>query len=307
MKVVLITGSEGFVGSHLVDTLQEDLYKIVPTCYPLTMPKNRTCIPLDILNREITIEVIKNHKPDIIVHLAAISSVSKSFRDPPLTYSTNVLGTVHLLEAARHLKKRIRFIYISTCEIYGGGGGDIKENAAIKLMNPYAVSKHAAELICMNYSMTNDIDCVILRPFTHTGQGQSVDFVLPTIATQIVDIEKNKKPPLIELGNVAARREFMNVKDVVQAYKLAVEKCKAGAPYNISSGEGHSIAEALDIFRKYAKVRFEVKSDPDRIRKTDIPELIGNGKKFARATGWKPRVPFAKTIEDLLNYWRAMK
>jgi GDP-4-dehydro-6-deoxy-D-mannose reductase len=306
MKIVLITGSEGFVGSHLVDILQEDLYKVVPTCYPLLMPKNRTCIPLDILNRELTAEVVKNHKPDIIVHLAAISSVSKSFRDPPLTYSTNVLGTAHMLEAARGLKKRIKFIYVSSCEVYGGGE-DLKEDADVKLVNAYAVSKYSAELVCNNYALEKNIECVILRPFTHTGQGQSPDFVLPTIATQIVDIEKNKKPPLIELGNVEARREFINVKDIVHAYKLAVEKCKGSMTYNISSGQGYTIAHALEIFRKYSKVKFEVKIDPERVRKTDIPSLIGNGRKFAKLTGWKPRVPFTKTIEDLLNYWRAMK
>ncbi|MBN2619640.1 NAD-dependent epimerase/dehydratase family protein, partial [candidate division WOR-3 bacterium] len=235
MKIVLITGSEGFVGSHLVDALQEDLFKIVPTCFPPLMPKNRTCIPLDILSRKMTMEVMKDHEPDTIVHLAAISSVSKSFRDPLLTYNTNVLGTAHVLEAARHLKKKIQFIYISSCEVYGGGS-DIKESADLRLVNSYAVSKRAAELVCTDYAMGYGIDCVIVRPFTHTGHGQSVDFVLPTIAAQVVEIEKKKKPPLIELGNVEATREFMDVRDIVQAYRLAVAKCEAGTIYNVSSG-----------------------------------------------------------------------
>ena len=179
MKTILITGAEGFVGSHLTKALKEALYKIVPASYPLLLPKEGKYVPMDILSLEMTKDVLKSHKPDIIFHLAAVSSVSKSFRESPLTYNTNVMGTVNLLEAAKLLKKRIRFIFVSTCEVYGGVE-NISETAKIVLKNPYAVSKYAAELICKNFTIY-DIECVILRPFTHTGPGQSKDFVLPTI------------------------------------------------------------------------------------------------------------------------------
>lgn len=304
MKAILITGSEGFVGSHLVDALQDDSYNIIRTCYPLLTTKNPECVPLDITNCEKTMDVIKNSNPDIIIHLAAISSVSKSFRDPLLTYNSNVLGTVNVLEAAKSIKKPVKFIYISTCEVYGGGT-DIKETTGITLVNPYAVSKYAAELICTSYSIGLNIECVILRSFTHTGPGQSADFVLPTIARQIVDIEKGKKPREVRLGNLEAVREFMNVLDIVKAYKLAIEKCVTGAIYNISSGKGYSIKQSIDEFQKYAAVEFKVISDTARKRKTDIPVLVGNGEKFTRQTGWKPQVSFSKTIEELLEYWRA--
>ncbi|MBA7479516.1 GDP-6-deoxy-D-mannose reductase [subsurface metagenome] len=303
MKIVLVTGSEGFVGSHLIKALDKVRYQVEPVCYPLLIPKNGMCIPLDVLNLEMTEDVLKVHQPDIIFHLAAISSVSKSFRDPPLTYSTNIIGTVNLLEAAKSLKKNVRFIFVSTCEVYGGGE-NISESASVVLKNPYAVSKYAAELVCQNYAV-DGIECVILRPFTHTGPGQFKDFVLPTIAMQIAEIEKNKRPPLIELGNIKVKREFMNIDDIINAYILAIEKCKPGNIYNISSNKGYTIGKAIEIFKKLSRVKFEVKTDPSKIRKIDIPILIGNGDKFSKLTGWEPIVKFEKTIKDLLNYWRA--
>jgi len=165
------------------------------------------------------------------------------------------------------------------------------------------ISLMASSLTIMD--LVDGIEYVILRSFTHTGPGQVKDFVLPTVAMQIAEIEKNKRPPLIELGNTEVRREFMNIDDIINAYKLAIEKCKPGNIYNISSNRGYTIAQAIEIFKKLSKVKFETKTDPSKIRKVDIPVLIGNGDKFSRLTGWKPRVKFEKTIEDLLNYWRA--
>lgn len=304
MKTILITGSEGFVGSYLTKALEEEDYEIVPTCYPLLIPSKETHIPLDIINPERTQEILKTHNPDIIFHLAALSSVSKSIRDRPLAYSTNIMGTVNLLEAARFLNKHVRFIFVSTCEVYGDGGDIISETHKIALKSPYAVSKYASELICENYGALG-VEYVILRPFNHIGPGQAEWFVIPTIAKQIAEIEKGNRPPLIELGNIEAKREFMNVQDVVNAYTLAIEKCKPREIYNISSNQGHSIAEAIEVFKKLAKRNFEIKTDPSRLRKNDIPALIGNGKKFSRLTRWHPKVSFKKTIEDILNYWRA--
>lgn len=303
MKVILVTGSEGFVGSHLIKTLRELSYEIVPTCYPPMLPKGEKYVPLDLLNVDATKNVLKEHEPDIIFHLAAISSVAKSFRDPPRTYSTNVLGTVNLVEAVKNLKKRVRFIFVSTCEVYGGGE-HISETADIVLKNPYAVSKYAAEMVCQNHFI-DELECTVLRPFTHTGPGQSQDFVLPTIATQIAEIEKNKRPPLLELGNIDVKREFMDIHDICNAYVLSIEHCKPGDIYNVSSNTGYTIRQALDIFAQQSKVTYEVKTDPSKVRKVDIPVLIGDGSKFAGLTGWKPTVAFEKTIESLFYYWRA--
>lgn len=303
MKTILLTGSEGFVGSYLLKLLKETLYKLVPVCYPLLRPKRGKYIPLDIMNLEMTRVVVKSNKPDIIFHLAAVSSVAKSFRDRPLAYGTNITGTVNLLEAAQTLGKPVRFILVSTCEVYGGGE-NLDESAPISLKSPYAVSKYAAELIGHDYAAAG-IEFVVLRPFNHTGPGQPDDFVLPTIARQIADIEKGQRPPLIEIGNTEISREFMNVNDMVQAYRFALEKCQSGETYNIASGQVHSVAQGITALMKRARVKFDVKIDPTRIRPSDIPILTGNGKKFSHLTGWHAKIPFEKTLEDLLNYWRA--
>ncbi len=302
MKTILLTGSEGFVGSYLLKELKESLDKIVPVCYPLLRPKRGRYVPLDIMNLEMTRAVVKSHKPDVVFHLAAVSSVSKSFRDRPLTYATNVIGTLNLLEAARTLTKPVRFIMVSTCEVYGGGEC-LTEQSPIVLKNPYAVSKYAAELVCRDYAQEG-IESVILRPFNHTGPGQPDDFVLPTIAKQVAEIEKGKRPPLIEIGNTGIQREFMNVRDVIQAYKLAIGKCSPGEVYNIASGHSHALGLGIDILKKKSRVKFEVKTDPARLRKTDIQVLTGNADKFIHLTGWRARIPFEKTLEDLLNFWR---
>ncbi len=303
MKIILVTGSEGFVGSHLLKILQDDLYRVIPTCYPLLMPKNGKYIALEVSNAEMVLGTVKAHQPDIIFHLAAMSSVSRSFKEPLETYQSNIIGTANILEAASTLKKKPRVIFISTCEVYGGGE-NIDEDAPVNLMNPYAVSKYAAELICRNY-IARGLDVVILRPFTHTGTGHARNFVLPSIAAQIAEIEVGKRPPIVEVGNIETRREFMNVQDIVNAYSRAISKADTGQIYNISSGAGYSIGDALKRFKKFAKSKFEVRIDPSRIRKVDIPVLIGNGELFMHTTRWKPRIKFEKTIEDLLNYWRA--
>lgn len=304
VKVIFVTGCEGFVGTYLVKVLRESLYKVEATCYPLLLPKKGTCKPLDILNQDMTMERIKESEPDVVFHLAAVSSVSKSIRDATLTYDTNIMGTVNILEAIKKLDRTVRFMFISTCEVYGGGGEAIAEDAPITLNNPYAVSKYAAETVCQDY-VRQGFDCVILRAFTHTGPGQARDFVLPHIAAQVAEIEKNKRPPLVELGNIDVVREFINVADMVDAYSKAIDGCETGNVYNIATGRGYSIRDAVEIFKRISKTPFEVKIASSRIRPNDNAQLIGNGEKFRQATGWQPHYAFQKTIEDLLNYWRA--
>lgn len=303
MKTVLVTGAEGFVGSHLIKELKDTLNKIVPTCYPLLRPKWGRHVPLDILNLDMTREVVKTYQPDLIVHLAAVSSVGRSFRDRPNTYQTNIMGTTHLLEAATALGKQVRFLYVSSCEVYGGGE-NLTEDAPINLKSPYAISKYAAELICRDYGGPQ-LEWLILRPFNHSGPEQSEDFVLPTIARQVAEIEQHRRPPVIDVGNLNVKREFMNVRDVIRAYHAAIDKCSPGLVLNISSGRGYTLQQAIDILRGLARVQFETRVDPGRIRASDVPVLIGNGDRFRSLTGWNVRIGLEKTLEELLNYWRA--
>lgn len=303
MTTILVTGSEGFVGSHLIKALGESSYEVVATCLPQLIPRKGKYVALDILNLDLVVEVVKQHEPDVIFHLAAISSVAKSFRDRAIAYNTNIAGTANLLEAAKSLDKKAKFFFVSTCEVYGGGE-NLTEDTPVVLKNPYAISKYAAELICNDFQ-SDGLDCVIMRPFTHTGPGQAETFVLPTIAKQISEIEKGKRAPLIELGNIEAKREFLNICDIVDAYLLALGKCKFGETYNISSGRGHTIAELVKMFAGLSKKSFDLRINPVKVRKVDIPVLLGNGSKFSELTGWSPKVKIEKTLEDLLNFWRA--
>jgi GDP-4-dehydro-6-deoxy-D-mannose reductase len=303
MKTILVTGSEGFVGSHLIKALDVSKYEVVATCLPQLLPKKGKYVALDILNLDLTLEIFKQHKPDVVFHLAAISSVAKSFRDRPIAYSTNIAGTANLLEAAKSLNEEIQFYFVSTCEVYGGGEC-LTEDAPVVLKNPYAISKYAAELICHDYQREG-MDCIILRPFTHTGPGQAESFVLPTIAKQIGEIEKGKRAPLIELGNIEAKREFLNVNDIIGAYVLALDKCFGRETFNIAGGNGYTISELVGVFASLSKKEFELKINPTKIRKNDIPVLLGDGSKFSQLTCWSPKVKIEKTIEDILNYWRA--
>ncbi|MGB7055082.1 MAG: GDP-mannose 4,6-dehydratase [bacterium] len=303
MTTILVTGSEGFVGSHLIKALGESSYEVVATCLPQLIPRKGKYVALDILSLDLVVEVVKQHEPDVIFHLAAISSVAKSFRDRAIAYNTNIAGTANLLEAAKSLHKKAKFFFVSTCEVYGGGE-NLTEDTPVVLKNPYAISKYAAELICNDFQ-SDGLDCVIMRPFTHTGPGQAETFVLPTIAKQISEIEKGKRAPLIELGNIEAKREFLNISDIVDAYRLALGKCKSGETYNISSGRGHTIAELVKMFAGLSKKSFDLRINPVKVRKVDIPVLLGNGSKFSELTGWSPKVKIEKTLEDLLNFWRA--
>ena len=303
MKTILVTGSEGFVGSNLIKALGEAGYEVVPTCLPQLIPKKGKYIALDILDLDFVVEVVKQHDPDLIFHLAAVSSVAKSFRDRAVSYNTNISGTANVLEAARSLSKQVKFFFVSTCEVYGGGE-NLTEESPVVLKNPYAISKYAAELICNDFH-GEGLDCIIMRPFTHTGPGQSENFVLPTIAKQISEIEKGKRAPLIELGNLKAKREFMNVSDIIDAYVLALGKAESGQTYNVASGQGYTIAELVEVFAKLSKKSFDLRTNPVKVRKVDIPVLLGDGSKFSNLTGWSPKVKIEKTLEDLLNFWRA--
>jgi len=298
-KSVLVTGSEGFAGSHLIKVLQEALYKVEPTCRPLTASKNDKCIPLDILNLEMVKDVVATYKPNIIVHLAAVTSVAKSLRDPIRTYDTNVIGTANLIEACKDMKKKVRFLYISSSEVYGGGTS-CSEKSPINLRNPIAVSKYAAELIIQN-TVIDNLEYIILRPFSHTGPGQSENFVLPTVARQVAEIEQNKRPPLLELGNIEVVREFMNITDIVNAYCLAIAKCEPGALYNISSNRGYSVADAVEVFKKASKATFEVKLLKSRLRRNEIAGLVGNGSAFTKCL--KPRTKTAGSIWEHKKNW----
>jgi GDP-4-dehydro-6-deoxy-D-mannose reductase len=312
---VLITGITGFVGSHLTEYLLKlgniEIYGIVRWRSQVDniehikdKIKLYECDIRDMVSVEKTIFTIK---PDKIFHLAAQSFVPTSWNAPAETLTTNVIGELNIFESVRNSKLNPVIHIACSSEEYGmvyENEIPIKETNPLRPLSPYAVSKVAQDLLGYQYYMSYKLNIIRTRGFNHTGPRRGEVFVTSNFAKQIAEIEKNKREPVIYVGNLDAKRDFTDVRDMVRAYWLSTEKCQPGEVYNICSGKAYPIREVLDILLSYSKVKITVKQDPSRIRPSDVPVLVGDNTKFSSVTGWKPEIPFEKTLKDLLNYWR---
>ena len=312
---VLITGITGFVGSHLVDFLLEK--GGIEVCgierwrsrtenveHVKSKIKFEEC---DIRDASSVREIISKVKPDRIFHLAAQSFVPASWNAPAETLTTNIIGELNIFEAVRQIGINPHIQIAGSSEEYGmvyKNEVPIKETNPLRPLSPYGVSKVAQDLLGYQYHMSYKLNIIRTRGFNHTGPRRGEVFVCSTFAKQIARIEKGLQEPVIRAGNLEAKRDFTDVRDMVRAYWLSLEKCKPGEVYNICSGKSWSIEEALNILLKASKTKIEIKEDPERMRPSDVPILEGDNSKFRKETGWKPEIPFEKTLEDLLNYWR---
>lgn len=309
---IFITGATGFAGRHLVDLLKLSDFQIRGTCFPERPEHCPDLNGIDLLYLDLQKEddvsnVVKSIKPDWIVHLAAVSSVGYSWKHRRKTLETNLMGTFSLLESARRHVPQARVLFVSSCEVYGllePVERSLKEEDSPKIANPYAFTKVCGELLCEFYNQIENLDIIISRSFPHTGPGQSADFVFSDWAYQIAKIEKSSSEPIITVGNLDVRRDYSDVRDVVRAYVLLLEKGKKGEVYNVCSGEAPSLKEILDILLSFSSKDIEVHVDPQKLRKTDIPLLLGNNQKIKREIGWTPEIQLKQTLEDLLGYWR---
>jgi GDP-4-dehydro-6-deoxy-D-mannose reductase len=208
----------------------------------------------------------------------------------------------------RHVGIKPRIQLACSSEEYGMVLPDevpIKETNPLRPLSPYAVSKVAQDLLGYQYWMSWKLDCVRTRGFNHEGPRRGPVFVASDFAKQIADIEKGRKPAVLSVGNLEAKRDFTDVRDIVKGYWLALEKCEAGEVYNLCSGRAWSIRQVLDLLLGMTKVKIEVRQDPARLRPSDVPILLGDNSKFVKATGWAPTIPFEQTLRDMLEYWRA--
>lgn len=308
MSRVLVTGATGFVGRHLVRLLRQRGDRVLGTCYP-DQPggEDRDFAHLDLRSEADLAEFVRSGRPERIFHLAALSNVRQSWEKRAETIETNLLGTSNLLEAVRRFAPGCRVLFLSSSDVYGELSGEekyFKEEDPCQVVNPYAFTKAAGELLSRFYVDVEKLDIVIARPFPHTGPGQAANFVFSDWAWQVALIERGKKPPFIEVGNLAIRRDYSDVRDTVKAYVLLMEKGRPGETYNVCSGQAVSLQEVLDTLLKLAARPVEVRQDPARLRKTDIPFLAGDGSKLRRETGWTPAIPFCQTLRDLVDFWR---
>ena len=310
----LITGISGFAGSYLAEFLLDKRYKVFGTFYDKSTFSNLNgCMDkikifkCDIRNYNSLGAIIEKVRPDEIYHLAAISFVPTSLKDPKLAFDTNTYGTLNLYQAVIEQKINPKILFVGSADEYGIVNKNdlpINENCPLQPVNPYSISKASADYLSYFYFKSYDLNIVRVRPFNHIGPRQSPEFVCSNFSKQIVEIEKGMKEPVIMVGNLEAKRDFTDVKDMVRAYWLAIQKCETGEVYNICSERAVQIRELLNNLLKLSSKQIEVMKDPQRMRPSDNPILQGSSSKFKEKCGWKPEIPLDKTLKDILEYWR---
>jgi len=316
MRRVLVTGVTGFAGSHLVDYMLTrndcEIFGIQRWRSPLEnvlhFMDKITLVECDLRDASSTRDTLERMRPDWIFHLAAQSFVPTSWSAPTESLTTNVLGQLNIFEAVRRIGLQCRIQIACSSEEYGMVYADelpIKETNPLRPLSPYAVSKVAQDLLAYQYWMSWKVDSVRTRGFNHEGPRRGPVFVASDFAKQIADIEKGLKPPVLHVGNLEAKRDFTDVRDMVRGYWLALEKCEPGEVYNLCSGRAYSIQQVLDLLLGMTKVKIEVRQDRLRLRPSDVPVLLGDHSKFTQATGWEPAIPFEQTLRDMLDFWRA--
>jgi GDP-4-dehydro-6-deoxy-D-mannose reductase len=314
-KKALITGITGFVGSHLSEFLLENSIEV----YGIKRWRSKTdnidhlmdklhLIEADMRDTHSLVEAFKEAKPDYVFHLAAQSFVPASWRSPADTLETNAVGTINMLEAIQNLNLDPAIQIAGSSEEYGLVYPDevpISETNPLRPLSPYGVSKVAADKLGFQYNRSYGMKVVVTRSFNHTGPRRGEVFVTSNFAKQIVEIEKGKREPVIKVGNLDAQRDFSDVRDIVRAYWLAVEKGEYGDCYNLCSGKPRVIKDVLDLLINSSKSEnIKIEQDPSRMRPSDVQILHGDCTKFKERTGWEPEIPFEKTMNDLLDYWR---
>ncbi len=308
---ILMTGAGGFVGTTLVPMLLRDGYHVTALSNrPQTGlgPANEY-LRCDMHDAAAVAAAVKQTQPTHIVHLAAVSHVPTSFADPLLTWRTNVMASMHLLEAVRLHAPHAFVLFTSSSEVYGASfkqGVALDEQSPCKPMNPYSASKLAAESAFVEY-FRQGMNGVIARPFNHIGAQQSAEFVTASFARQIAQIEAGKQPPILSVGNIEASRDFLDVRDVCEAYvHLLALPTDREYPrlFNIASGIPRQIRAMLDVLLSMTDLRILVELDPQRLRPSDIPVAIGNSELLRKVTGWQPNVPVEQTLGELMNFWR---
>jgi GDP-4-dehydro-6-deoxy-D-mannose reductase len=313
---VLITGITGFAGSHLAEYIlnnhpEVEVYGIVrwrSRLENITSIQDRVYL-LEADLKDITSlrSVLAHAKPDWVFHLAAQSFVPTSWKCPAETFATNALGQINLFEALLSLKLNPKIHVAGSSEEYGQvyeSEIPMKETNPLRPLSPYAVSKVAQDLLAYQYFRSYGLRTVRTRGFNHTGPRRGEVFVTSTMAKQLAEIEKGKREAVLRVGNLEAKRDFTDVRDMVRGYWLALEKGEEGEVYNIGSGRAYSIREVLDILLSLTRVKVKVEVDPERLRPSDVPILLADVTKFRRLTQWEPKIPFEQTLRDLLNYWR---
>lgn len=313
---VLITGITGFAGSHLADYIlahhpDVEVYGIIrwrSRRENIQHIEEKIALFEADLKDVISLEkCLAEIKPDRIFHLAAQSFVPTSWKCPAETFTINAVGQINLFEAILSLKLDPKIHVAGSSEEYGLVQSEelpMRETNPLRPLSPYAVSKVAQDLLAWQYFKSYGLRTVRTRGFNHTGPRRGEVFICSNFAKQIAEIEKGKRDSVIYVGNLEARRDFSDVRDIVRGYWLCLEKGEEGEVYNIGSGKNYTMQAVLDMLLSMSKVNVKVQIDSRRIRPSDVPVLLADSSKFRKLTGWKPEIPLRESLQDLLDYWR---
>ncbi len=310
---VLITGTEGFAGSHLVDHCLSQGDDVWGTCYPGAKTTNLanhldqiTLRVGDLSHPDFIRSVLRETRFDVIFHLAGITFLLDAQKEPARTYEINLLGGIHLLEAVRTQSPQTRVVLASSAEVYGPvkpAELPITEKHPFAPHNIFAAGKAALELATHPFIQLYGLHVVIARPFNHTGPRQRADFVCSTFAEQIARVELGAEP-VVKVGDLSPKRDFSDVRDIVRGYRLLALHGVSGEAYNLAAGKSETEENILNTLVQMARVKVDVRQDPNRVRQTQVMDVRGSFEKMQAATGWTPEIPLTKTLRDLLNWHR---
>lgn len=314
---VLVTGVSGFVGGHLAEHLIARCDVVVGLSASGKWPEALAHLARDVRNERIDLadvaedelaDLIARKQPEAVYHLAAQANPQASVSDPRGTWALNLGGTLNLLEAIKTSGLKPRVVVVGSGVCYGNPAPEhmpVNENCPLRPNNPYSASKAAADLLGIQHFLSHGTDVVMARPFNHAGPRQSSSYVLSALARQVAEVEAGIKPR-VEVGNLDIVRDFTDVRDVVQGYRLLAEKGAPGEIYNLGTGRGTKLSDALNTLAGLALAgrKVEVFVDPARVRPVDQPLLIADPSKLKAATGWEPQLSIEQTLADMLEYWR---
>lgn len=310
MKKGLVIGAAGFVGNYLINEMYENGIEVYATklLHEKFESPYAKIYDLDIMDKDAIVSLLFEVRPDYIFHLAAQSSVGLAWKNPGLTVDVNIKGSLNVMDAIRELFYKPRVLMIGSGEEYGHiqpGETPIPETNLLRPGNIYAATKACQNMIANIYAKAYDLELMMVRAFNHIGPGQAPMFVVSDFCKQVAEIEKGLREPVMKVGNLAAKRDFTDVRDVVKAYVKLVELGESGETYNVGRGKALAIQDILDLIISKSSAQINVEIDPNKLRPVDVPIIEADITKIHQLTGWSPQITLDQTIQETLDYWRA--